>query len=195
MNQSNVKGKYLTQTECILYTGKSQSHFIGSLKHKLAYKQEGKRKYYFLPTKYWDKHHKDEHIDEAILFNADEPEEIDDEKIIDEILTSDLENINNTNKELQEARKKEIVTRTKYLEQKIIDKKHELFAEWSERFFEVFQKSFQKFKNSLIELRLEEDKLNKLNENLDCALKNLEENLNTINNEYIFDKENEDGTT
>lgn len=157
------------------------------------HKMNGKKKLYFLPYNKWDKYHKKEFKNEAVLFNPDEPEnDKDDEELIDEILTSDLENINNGNKELQEARKNEIITRTKFLEQKLLDKKYELYAEWSERFYEVFQKAFQKFKNALIDLRLEDEKFNILNENLDLALKNLEENLNTIQNEYIFEEENID---
>lgn len=94
--------------------------------------------------------------------------------------------------DLTEARRKEIITRTKYLEQKILDKKHQLFAEWSERFFDIFQKSFSKFKNCLIELHLNEEQIKKLNENLDLALQNLENTLAEIQDEYINSDDEEE---
>ena len=94
--------------------------------------------------------------------------------------------------DIVEARRKEILTRTKFLEQKILDKKHQLFEEWSLRFFDVFQRSFSKFKNSLIELHLNEEQIKKLNENLDLALQNLENTLGEINDEYINSDEDEE---
>ena len=68
----------------------------------------------------------------------------------------------------------------------------ELFSDWSERFYFVFAKAFQKFKNCLIELHLNDEMLKKLNENLDCALNNLEENLNEIQKEYLTDEEEDE---
>ena len=93
--------------------------------------------------------------------------------------------------DLNEARRQEIIVRTKYLEQKIDKKKNELFEEWSERFFQIFSKNFAKFKNTLIDLHLEEKQLKKLNENLDLALSNLEEGLNEILNNYVNNEEDD----
>ena len=93
------------------------------------------------------------------------------------------------NVDLNEARRKEIIVRTKYLEQKIEKKKNELFEEWSERFFQIFLKNFAKFKNTLIDLHLEEKQLKKLNENLDLALENMEIGLTEILNDYVNDEE------
>ena len=87
--------------------------------------------------------------------------------------------------DLNEARRQEIIVRTKYLEQKIDKKKNELFEEWSERFFQIFSKNFAKFKNTLIDLHLDEKQLNKLNENLDLALSNMETSLSEILNDYV----------
>ena len=190
----NEKGKWVTQTEGCMFCGISQASFLNRIKPKLAHKVSGKKKLYFLPYNQWDKYHKKEFKDEATLFNPDEPEnDVDDEAIIDEILNdSEVYQGDDTTKELQKARKREIETRTKYLEQKIIDKKHEIFEEWSLRFYDVFQKAFQKFKNTLIDCHLEEDKLIKLNENLDLALNNLSETLSDIENEYIFNDDNEE---
>lgn len=91
------------------------------------------------------------------------------------------------NVDLNEARRQEILMRTKYISQKIEKKKNELFEEWSERFFQIFSKNFAKFKNTLIDLHLEEKQLKKLNENLDLALENMEIGLTEILQEYMND--------
>ena len=93
------------------------------------------------------------------------------------------------NVDLNEARRQEILMRTKYLSQKIEKRRLELFEEWSERFFMIFAKNFGKFKNTLIDLHLDEKQLKKLNENLDFALENMEEGLSDILTDYVNDEE------
>ena len=108
---------------------------------------------------------------------------------VDDVLTDlniagDFDN-SLSNLDIQEARRQKIIKETEYLSQKITAKKEQLFSEWSERFFMVFSKNFAKFKNSLIELRLTKEQMEKLNENLEFALKNMEESLDEIENEYL----------
>ncbi len=116
---------------------------------------------------------------------------------VDDVLTDlnvagDFDN-SLSNLDLQEARRQKIIKETEYLSQKITAKKEQLFSEWSERFFMVFAKNFAKFKNSLIELHLTKEQMEKLNENLEFALKNMEESLDEIENEYLTgDDENEE---
>ena len=116
---------------------------------------------------------------------------------VDDVLTDlnvagDFDN-SLSNLDLQEARRQKIIKETEYLSQKITAKKEQLFSEWSERFFMVFAKNFAKFKNSLIELQLTKEQMEKLNENLEFALKNMEESLDEIENEYLTgDDENEE---
>ena len=116
---------------------------------------------------------------------------------VDDVLTDlnvagDFDN-SLSNLDLQEARRQKIIKETEYLSQKITAKKEQLFSEWSERFFMVFSKNFAKFKNSLIELHLTKEQMEKLNENLEFALKNMEESLDEIENEYLTgDDENEE---
>ena len=86
---------------------------------------------------------------------------------------------------LQEARLKQIEARTKWIEQKLQKRKQEIYSEWCERFFHVFARQFSKFKNSLIDLRLEEKQLSKLKENLEFAISNMEDSLTEIFNEYM----------
>ena len=116
---------------------------------------------------------------------------------VDDVLTDlniagDFDN-SLSNLDIQEARRQKIIKETEYLSQKITAKKEQLFSEWSERFFMVFAKNFAKFKNSLIELHLTKEQMEKLNENLEFALKNMEESLDEIENEYLTgDDENEE---
>ena len=115
-----------------------------------------------------------------------------DEVLTDLNITGDFDN-SLSNLDIQEARRQKIIKETEYLSQKIAAKKEQLFADWSERFFMVFSKNFAKFKNCLIELHLTKEQMEKLNENLEFALKNMEESLNEIENDYISGGEdNED---
>ena len=146
---------------------------------------------YFVTEEYLSDIYKNNHADE--LIELDE-EDISDENMINDILGDIAGSANNVqidpeNVDLNEARRQEVIMRTKYLSQKIEKKKNELFSEWSERFFMIFAKNFGKFKNTLIDLHLDEKQLKKLNENLDLALANLEEGLNEILNEYMNDEE------
>ena len=108
---------------------------------------------------------------------------------VDDVLTDlniagDFDNSLST-LDLQEARRQKIIKETEYLSQKITAKKEQLFSEWSERFFMVFAKNFAKFKNSLIDLHLPKEHMDKLVENLDLALQNMESSLNEIESEYL----------
>ena len=141
----------------------------------------------FVPAVY-KKNHKNEFTEEEIEELENESDDIVND-ILGDITSNNITNENPENVDLNEARKKEIIVRTKYLEQKIEKKKNELFEEWSERFFQIFSKNFAKFKNTLIDLHLEEKQLKKLNENLDFALSNMEEGLSEILNEYMNDEE------
>ena len=141
----------------------------------------------FLPAVY-KKNHKHEFTEEEIEELENESDDIVND-ILGDITSNNITNENPENVDLNEARRQEILMRTKYLSQKIEKKKLELFEEWSEKFFLIFSKNFGKFKNTLIDLHLEEKQLNKLNENLDLALANLEEGLNEILNEYMNDEE------
>ena len=187
------RGKWLTQAQAQLATGKPMSLFRAKVMPKLKMKNiPGKKKpLYFLTEDYFTEVYKKNNTED--LIELDE-EDINDENMINDIL-GDITGNNNSlpidpeNVDLNEARRQEILVRTKYLEQKIDKKKNELFSEWSERFFQIFSKNFAKFKNTLIDLHLDEKQLNKLNENLDLALANLEEGLNEILNEYVNDEE------
>ena len=89
--------------------------------------------------------------------------------------------------DLSQARRRKIIAETEFLSQKIVAKKEQIFSEWSERFFAVFVKSFTKFKNSLIDLHLNDIQLQKLHENLEYAINNMEQCLSEIKSGYLID--------
>ena len=187
------RGKWLTQAQAQLATGKPMSLFRAKVMPKLKMKNiPGKKKpLYFLTEEYFSEVYKKNNTED--LIELDE-EDINDENMINDILGDITGSANNVqidpeNVDLNEARRQEILVRTKYLEQKIDKKKNELFSEWSERFFMIFSKNFAKFKNTLIDLHLEENKLNKLTENLNFALENMKDGLNEILNEYVNNDE------
>ena len=183
------RGKWLTQAQAQLATGKPMSLFRAKVMPKLKMKNiPGKKKpLYFLTEDYFTEVYKKNNTEDLIELDD---EDINDENMINDILgdITGSTNIQNGDMlDLNEARRQEILVRTKYLEQKIDKKKNELFSEWSERFFMIFSKNFAKFKNTLIDLHLEEKQLNKLNENLDLALENMEIGLTEILQEYMND--------
>ena len=188
-----IKGLWLTQAQAQLATGKPMSLFRAKVMPNLKMKKiPGKKKpLYFLTEEYFTEVYKKNNAEDLIELDD---ENIDDENMINDILGDIAGSANNVqidpeNVDLNEARRQEILVRTKFLEQKIDKKKNELFSEWSERFFQIFSKNFAKFKNTLIDLHLEEKQLKKLNENLDLALENMEEGLTEILNEYMNDEE------
>ena len=188
-----IKGLWLTQAQAQLATGKPMSLFRAKVMPNLKMKKiPGKKKpLYFLTEEYFTEVYKKNNAEDLIELDD---ENIDDENMINDILGDITGSANNVqidpeNVDLNEARRQEVIMRTKYLSQKIEKKKNELFSEWSERFFMIFAKNFGKFKNTLIDLHLEEKQLNKLNENLDLALENMEIGLTEILNEYMNDEE------
>ena len=190
-----IKGLWLTQAQAQLATGKPMSLFRAKVMPNLKMKKiPGKKKpLYFLTEEYFTEVYKKNNAEDLIELDD---ENIDDENMINDILGDITGSANNVqidpeNVDLNEARRQEIIVRTKYLEQKIDKKKNELFEEWSERFFQIFSKNFAKFKNTLIDLHLEEKQLKKLNENLDFALENMEIGLTEILNDYVNEEEDD----
>ena len=150
---------------------------------------ERRKKTYFIPLSMMRPEYQKQYEDKIIEITGDP--EVDD-VLTDLNIAGDFDN-SLSNLDIQEARRQKIIKETEYLSQKITAKKEQLFADWSERFFMVFSKNFAKFKNSLIELHLTKEQMEKLNENLELALQNMAESLDEIENEYLTgDDENEE---
>lgn len=84
------------------------------------------------------------------------------------------------NKALKRARLDKTQAETKLVGEKLDQRKKQLFAEWSERFFDQFSNHFGKLRNCLVQLHLNEQQVNKLNQTLDSCINNLQLSLNNI---------------
>lgn len=107
---------------------------------------------------------------------------VDDE--VDQVLQQLAESVDFTGQkqmlDLAQARRRKIIKETQFLQQKIEKKKTELFEEWSGQFFHVFETSFGKFKNALIQLKLNNQQVQKLSELMENSFRNMELRLNQI---------------
>ena len=176
-----AKGIWLRQSSAAAAIGCGISKFGSSYKGKLKFKMEDGHKLYFVPLELMREEYQSTYQDKIIEVTGDET--IDD--LLTELnITADFDNSLST-VDIQEARRKKIIKETEYLDQKIKERKQQLFSEWSERFFIVFSKNFTKFKNSLIDLHLEEEAVKKLTDNLNLALNAMQESLDDILKEYM----------
>ena len=180
-----MKYVWLSQTEAASSLGISVSVFIGQWKTKLKDNgKTGKKKLYLIPYDEMIPTKQDQYKFNVIDENTDQN--------INQLVASVDFTGEREQLDIQEVRKRKIIKQTEYLDQKIIAKKEQLFAEWSEKFFIVFCRSFAKFKNSLIDLRLDDTQVKKLNENLEYAIKNMEMSLVEIKEGYIDNNDDEE---
>lgn len=105
------------------------------------------------------------------------------------------DDLNDLNVQLKKAKKKQIIAKTKLIEQRLLQRKRQLFYGWSQRFFECFTNHFGRFRNDLIELHLEEERLNKLNDSLTTCFNNMKLNLNEIWEQFLRQKIQQQGDT
>ena len=94
------------------------------------------------------------------------------------------------NAQLKKARIDQVKTSTKKLKQELLQRKRQLFYQWSEKFFNAFANHFGKLKNTVIQMHLNEEQVNKFNQILDSSLNNLKLNLDQIYNQFK-DQKNE----
>lgn len=180
-----MKYVWLSQTDAASALGVSISVFIGQWKTKLKDNgKTGKKKLYLIPYDEMIPDKQDQYKFNVIDENTDPN--------IDQLVASVDFTGEREQLDIQEVRKRKIIKETEYLSQKIIAKKEQLFAEWSEKFFIVFQKAFAKFKNSLIDLHLDDVQVKKLNQNLEFALQNMEISLSDIREGYLEEEHEEE---
>ena len=84
------------------------------------------------------------------------------------------------NKALKKARLDKTLADTKLVGEKLDQRKKQLFAQWSQKFFDQFSNHFGKLRNCLVQLHLNEQQVNKFNETLDNCINNLQLSLNNI---------------
>ena len=104
--------------------------------------------------------------------------------------TTDNEN-DALNRELKQARKDKILQQTKLIGQKLQQRKKLLFSEWSQRFFDSFSNHFGKLKNALVEMHLNQQQVKTFNQTLQKCLQNMQLDLNSIQNDFMQEKEDE----
>lgn len=177
-----MKYVWLSQTDAASALGISVNSFIGL---KAKYKDNeltGRKKKYLIPYEELIEIKQQQYVDDIVEdeeFYFEQPKQA--TIVVDE-----------ADHELKHARLQKIIKETQYISQKIVAKKEELFVQWTERFFVIFEKSFTKFKNCLIDLHLGDVQLKKLNENLEYAIKNMEVALDEISKEYLEQEPNEE---
>lgn len=114
-----------------------------------------------------------------------------DAKQVEEIL-GDISNPNGVPlDDMNAARLANLQARTNLINEKLENRKNELWSEWNEKFYDVFSEAFGKFKNELISLHLDEEQLAALTEKLNSALKIMQDRLDYMYNEFVNEDEEE----
>lgn len=143
--------------------------------------KKGTKKLFFIPEDSVTKDYKINNI--AVQFSTEEDDEILDE-LQNNVDFNDKLELKSINVELKKAKKEQILTQTKVLQQKLEQRKRALFKQWSQNFFQCFSNHFGKLKNIIVELHLNEEQVTKFNQMLDSCLNNMQLNLDSIWNEF-----------
>ncbi len=96
------------------------------------------------------------------------------------------------NAQFKRARIDQVQTSTKLQQEKLEQRKRELFYQWSERFFDSFANHFGKLKNTIVQMHLNEQQVNKFNQILDSCLNNLKLNLDETYTQFMEQKDEQE---
>lgn len=178
-----MRGIWLTKNECLPIFQVTSNKFDQTLGQSCKCKFVKHRKMFFIKESMMPKHFKKIYADKMVELD-------DDGQTVEEILgdITALSPSGSNNDEMNAARLDNIKARTKLIEEKLADRKQELWAEWSEAFFTVFTEAFAKFKNELISLHLNESQISTLNDKLEGALSVMQDKLDAM---WINFKEDE----
>ena len=184
-----LRGLYLNQQDAATAMGITTPTFS---KYRVTLKQRSVKRgrvEYFLPEKMMTAKYRKYYAD-VMQELDDDAEEV--ESILGDVSdTADILTSSPSN-ELTEAKLDNLKARTALINEKLEQRKTELFSEWSEKFFEVFSNAFARFKNSLVELHLSEEQLSTLTDNLENALKSMNDGIEQINAEWMNEQNEED---
>lgn len=162
-----------------------QSVFDKTLAHTLKFKLIGSRKKYFVTEAILPKASRDAYYEQLI--------EVDDEaEQVEDVLGDISDTAGLVTDDLNAARLDNLKARTKLIEEKLENRKAELWAEWNSAFFDTFTEGFAKFKNDLISLHLNEEQLHTLEEKLDSALAIMQDKLNAMWNKFSNEEDEEE---
>lgn len=168
----------LSQTEAAQVMGLTISQFLGRKKHFKTNGLTNHSKKYYIPIELLPEDFVQQNRD--LIVNSEDSSNVLRQLSLAADVGGDISQI-----DLQQARRQKILKETEYISQKITAKKEQLFSQWSERFFMVFSKNFVKFKNSLIELQLTDKQVKILEQNLQNAIKNMQNSLDEIRLDYV----------
>lgn len=168
----------LSQTEAAQIMGLTISQFLGRKKHFKTNGLTNHSKKYYIPIELLPEDFVQQNRD--LIVDSEDSSNVLRQLSLAADVGGDISQI-----DLQQARRQKILKETEYISQKITAKKEQLFSQWSERFFMVFSKNFVKFKNSLIELQLTDKQVKILEQNLQNAIKNMQNSLDEIRLDYV----------
>ena len=179
-----MRGYWLFRSDAMFATG-STPHRWNTTETKLERRMVKNRRQVFVPQDMCTEQFRAKNI----------PVQYDDEQ--DDILSQLQQNVDFTqdadldslNKDLKRARKQKILKETKLIEERLFQRKRQLFYNWSQRFFQCFSDHFGKLKNNIVELHLNEQQVTKFNQILDKCLDNMKINLDEIWNEFNQQKQ------
>lgn len=178
-----MKGVWLTQHECQGAMNVSQYQFEKDYKQKFHSRQVKKRTKYFLPESKMTKKAKEQYKEHLISYDED--------AMNVESVLGDISDTGMLSDDWKAARLDNIKARTKLIEEKLENRKKELWQEWNEAFFETFAEAFAKYKNDLISLHLSEEQLKTLAEKLENALALMHDKLEAMWNKFSNEEDME----
>ena len=185
-----AKGVWLRRQDAFLATGLNV-YQLDKLLRSCNRKMQRKTKFFFIQEDDLTQDYRQK----AILVDQDDVEQP------DQILTQLNDNVdfNSTdiqmqsiNLDLKKARKQKILRQTKLIQQRLGERKRQLWYEWSQKFFDCFSNHFGRLKNNIVELHLNEQQVTKFNSILDTCLSNMKLNLNQIWDQFQHQKQEND---
>lgn len=84
------------------------------------------------------------------------------------------------NIQFKKAQINKIAQQIKILEQRLVKKKRDIFNQWSKQFFTSFSQHFIKLKNTIIQLHLSQDQVDKFNNMMDSCIGAMQVDLDNI---------------
>ena len=154
----------------------------------LKWKLNGNRKLYFLTE--------DKMTTAALKCYEDQLQEYDEdaqqvEDIIGDV-SDGVELLPNASDDLKAAQLENLKARTALINEKLENRKSQLWSEWNSAFFDTFTEAFAKFKNEIISLHLNEEQLVTFQEKLELALKVMKDRLDGMWNRFKEEEEEEE---
>ena len=182
-----AKGVWLRRQDAFLATGLNV-YQLDKLLRSCNRKMQRKTKFFFIQ----EDDLKEDYKQKAILVDEDDIEQPD--QILTELnsnvdFTSTDVQMQSINLDLKKARKQKLIRQTKLIQQRLGQRKRQLFYSWSQRFFDCFSNHFGRLKNNIVELHLNEEQVNKFNTILDTCLNNMQLNLNQIWDQFQHQKQ------